>query len=79
MLFLGVVCTGLAYFLVYNGSRVVKTQYIGVLQMIENVIPVILGVYLYNEKIEEIQFLGILIILFSAVLVSIKSNHSNNT
>ena len=79
MLFLGVVCTGLAYFLAYNGSRVVKTQYIGVLQMIENVIPVILGVYLYNEKIEEIQFLGILIILFSAVLVSIKSNHSNNT
>jgi drug/metabolite transporter (DMT)-like permease len=78
MAFLGVLCTGLAYFLVYNGSRVVKIQYIGVLQMIENVIPVVLGVYLYSEKLNSIQFSGILMILFSAVLVSLKTNHSSN-
>lgn len=70
--FLGIICTGLAYFLVYNGSKYVPKQSIGILQMIENVIPIFFGVYLYNESISFIQIIGIMLILLSSVLVTIK-------
>jgi drug/metabolite transporter (DMT)-like permease len=70
--FLGIVCTGFAYFLVYNGSKYVQKQSIGILQMIENVIPIVLGIYLYNEEITLLQIIGIVLILLSSVLITIK-------
>lgn len=76
IVFLGVVCTGLAYFLVYNGSKFVEKQSIGLLQMIENVIPIILGFYLYNEMISILQFIGIALILISSVIMTKKSKVS---
>lgn len=73
--FLGIVCTGFAYFLVYNGSKYVQKQSIGILQMIENVIPIVLGIYLYNEEITSLQIIGIVLILLSSVLIAIKKTN----
>jgi drug/metabolite transporter (DMT)-like permease len=73
--FLGIVCTGFAYFLVYNGSKYVQKQSIGILQMIENVIPIVLGIYLYNEEITLLQIIGIVLILLSSVLIAIKKTN----
>jgi drug/metabolite transporter (DMT)-like permease len=73
--FLGIVCTGFAYFLVYNGSKYVQKQSIGILQMIENVIPIILGIYLFNEEITFLQIVGIVLILLSSVLIAIKKTN----
>ena len=67
---LGIICTGIAYFLVYRGSQTVKKQYIGILQIIENVIPLLFGVYLYKEYIHFEMIVGIIIILSSIVLIS---------
>ncbi|MBI1836693.1 MAG: EamA family transporter [Flavobacteriia bacterium] len=72
IVFLGIVCTGLAYFLVYNGSKFVSKQYIGVLQMIENIIPVFLGVIIYHEMIHLQEISGIILIVLSALLISVK-------
>ena len=67
---LGVFCTGIAYFLIYSGSQFVKKQKIGILQIIENIIPIIIGVAFYHEQIAIISIFGILLILFSVILIS---------
>ncbi len=67
---LGVFCTGIAYFLIYSGSKTVKKQHIGVLQIIENVIPIVIGVAIYQEKICFESIIGILFILISVVMIS---------
>ena len=67
---LGVFCTGIAYFLIYSGSQTVKKQNIGILQIIENIIPVIIGVAFYLEKINLESVVGILLILASVVMIS---------
>lgn len=67
---LGVFCTGIAYFLIYSGSQTIKKQNIGVLQIIENVIPIIIGVAFYQEKVFFIAFVGIFLILSSIVMIS---------
>ncbi len=68
MIFLGVLCTGIAYFLVYSGSLTVRKQTIGILQIIENVIPIVCGIYLFNEILNLQMVLGI-IILFTSILI----------
>ena len=65
---LGVICTGIAYFLVYSGSQSVKKQYIGVLQIIENVIPILFGVLLFKEVLTYQMILG-MVILFASILI----------
>ena len=67
---LGVFCTGIAYFLIYSGSQTVKKQNIGVLQIIENIIPVIIGIAFYLEKVNLESIVGILLILASVVMIS---------
>lgn len=68
---LGVFCTGIAYFLIYSGSQTVKKQNIGILQIIENIIPLIIGISFFHEDINFSAFIGILIVLFSIVIISI--------
>ena len=70
---LGVFCTGIAYFLIYSGSQTVKKQNIGVLQIIENIIPIIIGLSFYQEKINTISIVGIILILLSVVIISFDS------
>jgi drug/metabolite transporter (DMT)-like permease len=68
MICLGVLCTGIAYFLVYSGSQSIKKQYIGVLQIIENVIPILFGVLLFKEVLTFQMILG-MVILFASILI----------
>lgn len=68
MICLGVLCTGIAYSLVYSGSQSVKKQYIGVLQIIENLIPILFGVLLFKEILTYQMILG-MVILFASILI----------
>ena len=65
---LGIICTGIAYFLVYSGSQSVKKQNIGILQIIENVIPIVFGVYLFQEQL-TLQMVSGMILLFASILI----------
>ena len=65
---LGIICTGIAYFLVYSGSQSVKKQNIGILQIIENVIPIVFGVYLFQEQL-SLQMISGMILLFASILI----------
>ena len=70
---LGILCTGLAYVLLYNGSKKVNAQYVGIFQTIENIIPVFLGVFLFNESPDLSVYLGISLIVMSCILVVVKA------
>jgi len=69
---LGVFCTGIAYFLVYSGSQTVKKQNIGILQIIENVIPIVFGVLLFKEQLNLQMIFGIVILFASILIISIE-------
>lgn len=70
---LGIICTGLAYMLIYAGSKQVKKQIIGIFQMIENIIPVLTGIFLMQEKWGWLSFFGLLLVL-AAGFWSMKQN-----
>lgn len=70
---LGLVCSVFAYGLIYDGIKKVKGQQIGILQSIEYVMPVFIGVLLYNEKISGLTAIGIILIIFSCLLITVKS------
>lgn len=70
---LGIFCTGIAYFLIYSGSQTVKKQHIGVLQIIENIIPIVLGVFLFQEEVQIIAYYGILLVLISVLMISFET------
>lgn len=70
---LGVFCTGIAYFLIYEGSQSVKKQHIGVLQIIENIIPIILGIFLFQEQIQFIAMIGVILVLVSVLMISLEA------
>jgi drug/metabolite transporter (DMT)-like permease len=73
VILLGVVCTVLSYTLIYNGVQQVVAQKIGVLQSIEYVLPIIIGILFYGEKQSTIALLGMILIIGACLLVSLKT------
>lgn len=69
---LAVACTVLAYTLIYNGIKEVAAQKIGVLQSIEYVLPVIIGVLFYKEEPTLSAWVGIFLILISCIGVGLR-------
>ncbi|TND07558.1 MAG: hypothetical protein FD123_3110 [Bacteroidetes bacterium] len=66
--FMGIFCTSIAYLLIYSGSKKVNKQYIGILQLVENIIPVFIGALVYRESISIAAGWGIALILLSALM-----------
>jgi drug/metabolite transporter (DMT)-like permease len=71
---LGIFCTGIAYFLIYSGSQTVKKQHIGVLQIVENVIPLVLGIFLFNEQVGGVVYTGIVLVISAVLLLSFEKS-----
>jgi drug/metabolite transporter (DMT)-like permease len=78
ILLLGIVCTVLAYSLIYNGIRVVDAQKIGVLQSIEYVLPIIIGILFFKESPSLSMIIGAILIIGSCLLVGFSSNTKNH-
>lgn len=70
ILMLAVFCTILAYTFIYNGIKEVPGQKVGILQSIEYILPVILGVVFYSESLSMIKAAGIALILLACLLVN---------
>lgn len=75
---LAVACTVLAYTLIYNGIKEVDAQKIGVLQSIEYVLPVTIGVLFYNEQPTFAAWIGIVLILISCVAVGLRKGSTGH-
>ena len=71
-LLLGTVCTAAAYFLIYSGVKTVATGKIGILQSVEYVLPVLIGVSFYEEQLSSEIIVGCTLILISCVLVNVE-------
>jgi drug/metabolite transporter (DMT)-like permease len=69
---LGVFCTVLAYGLIYNGVSSVSAQKIGVLQSIEYIMPMALGVLFYQEKLSMYDCIGAVLIIVSTIVINLK-------
>lgn len=73
---LGTVCTAAAYFLIYSGVKTVKTGKIGVLQSVEYVLPVFIGMIFYQEALRQGIIVGCTLILAACVLVNVDAKKS---
>lgn len=71
-LLLGTICTAAAYFLIYSGVKTVKTEKIGILQSIEYVLPVFIGMLFYEEQLRPGIITGCTLILVACVLVNME-------
>ncbi|MCJ8291841.1 MAG: DMT family transporter [Crocinitomicaceae bacterium] len=70
-LILGIGCTVLSYGLIYAGVKSVAVQKIGVLQSIEYVIPVFLGLFLYNEQLSSVAIVGAFAIVAACIFIQV--------
>lgn len=70
-LLLGTVCTAAAYFLIYKGVKTVSAGKIGVLQSVEYVLPVFIGMVFYREVLHPGVIIGSALILVACVLVNV--------
>jgi drug/metabolite transporter (DMT)-like permease len=71
---LGVICSGLAYSLIYAGSMLVQKQQIGLLQMVENVIPLLIGVFFFGEDLSFYVVIGVVLLFLSVGLILFDKN-----
>lgn len=71
---LGILCSGIAYLLIYSGSRYIRKQLIGIFQVIENIVPALAGVLLFREQVSAAAISGIACILLAAVLAGWKKD-----
>ncbi|MFE7282577.1 EamA family transporter, partial [Heyndrickxia sporothermodurans] len=62
----------LAYILYTIGLNRIESSTAAILATIEPVAAIIIGITLFNEKITFVQFVGILCILSSVLILSIK-------
>lgn len=69
---LGLLCTVLAYGLIYSGAKNISTQKIGVLQSIEYVLPILFGFLFYKEPITFRVLIGIVLIFISCYIIQLK-------
>lgn len=69
---LAVVCTVMAYSLIYNGIKEVDAQKIGVLQSIEYILPIIFGVVFFNEIPEMHVLIGMVLIIAACFMVGLR-------
>ena len=70
----GVLITGIAYMFYYDGvKRLTEISIIPVLASIEVVVAAFIGVMLYKEPLNIINYIGIVIVILSIVVMSILS------
>ena len=66
----GLIPTSLAYLVYYNGLKVIHdTSKVPVIASIEPVTAVIVGMLLYNERIDAANFTGVAIVLLSIIIM----------
>lgn len=70
---LGLICTVVSYVLIYDGIKKVKAQQIGILQSVENILPVFIGILFYNEKLSILAMTGVFLIILSTFLITFKT------
>jgi drug/metabolite transporter (DMT)-like permease len=70
-LLLGIGCTVFSYGLIYAGVKSVAVQKIGVLQSIEYVIPVFIGLFFYNEQLSWEAIVGAFVIFSACIFVQV--------
>jgi drug/metabolite transporter (DMT)-like permease len=68
---LGLICTVVSYVLIYDGIEKVKAQQIGILQSIENVLPVFIGVLFYSEQMNLLSGVGVFLIIGSTIMITL--------
>ena len=72
VLVLGVFCTVFSYGLIYAGVKSVAIQKVGILQSVEYVIPVFIGLFFYKELLDWTAVVGVVLILAACVCVKVK-------
>jgi|GEM_PF-2930449 len=70
ILFLGIFCTAIPFFLLYSGMRNVKGQKVGIILTLELIIPVVLSFVVLNEFPSVLEVFGGALILIGYFTVS---------
>lgn len=70
---LAVVCTVLAYSLIYDGIKEVDAQKIGVLQSIEYILPLLFGIVFFKEIPEISVIIGMALIIAACFIVGFRT------
>lgn len=72
----GVLITGVAYMFYYDGvKRMTEMSIVPIIASIEVVVAAILGILLYREPLNIYNYIGIIIVIISIVLMSVSSKN----
>ena len=67
----GVLITGLAYMFYYDGvKRMTEMSIVPVIASIEVVVAALVGILIYKEPLNVINYIGIIVVIISIILMS---------
>ena len=73
--FFGLIPTALAYSFYYNGlSGITQTSKVPVVASVELVVATVIGIFAFDENMNAVKIVGILLVLLSILLFSRKSS-----
>ena len=72
--------TAIAYILYYKGlQKIRESSKVPVIASVETVVAALVGILLYHERLGVIGSVGVLLVLFSILLMNKKENHIGDT
>ena len=72
--------TAIAYILYYKGlQKIRESSKVPVIASVETVVAALVGILLYHERLGVISSVGVLLVLFSILLMNKKENHIGDT
>jgi drug/metabolite transporter (DMT)-like permease len=72
---LGILCTGIAFLLLYSGMKKVKSQKVGILLLLEVVTPIFLVFVVFQEIPSLREIIGGMMILIGFIIIAILSSN----
>ena len=66
---LGLFCTALAFTLIYSGSQKTKSQFIGIFQTSEFIVPIVLACFIFKEYPTVPKIIGGVLLILAYVIV----------
>lgn len=76
MLFMGIMCTSVAYLLFLNGLQKINSSTAVTLSLAERLTAAILGVFLVGEQLSGVSWLGVVMLLGGIVALTIGGRQS---
>jgi drug/metabolite transporter (DMT)-like permease len=76
---LGLFCTAFAFTLIYSGSQKIKSQFVGIFQTSESIVPIILACFIFKEYPSFPKIIGGIILIIAYLIIILGDTNAQSS